>query len=321
MFRCDAQCSQARGVGSKWLFQRMQTNLARADMVVFWRLVAEGSGIRGTVHRWPTAGTTRVPDVDSHTPNCLDLLLTTDPDRYSVSISAPLGSSDHCLVKSVSVYSPPDPSPRGTRRMCDTGRRIGMACDLSSRVILGSQLAFLLKMLRRAQMTDVLRQGMEYYIPFSDVSVSGGARPWFSVECGRANALKHAAYRAWVDSLRNSLDVSEKKKAFNRAAKSCKKVIMQRSRFEHISRIGNKLASYPAGSKAFWSLAKSVESNFCRPSLPPLLRPDGSLAHTAEEKAHLSASLFAESSRQDSGDASPPAAPDSRETSLVVALR
>ncbi|KAJ8736892.1 hypothetical protein PYW07_000163 [Mythimna separata] len=164
--------------------------------------------------------------------------------------------------------------------------------------------------------TDVLWQGMEYYIPFSDVSTSGEARPWFSAECGHANALKHAAYRAWVDArTRNSLDVSEKKKAFNRAAKSCKKV-MEMSLYDHISRIGNKLASYPAGSKAFWPLAKSVESNFCRPSLPPLLRPDGSRAHTAEEKANLFASLFAESSRLDSGDASPPAAPDGGETSM-----
>ncbi|KAJ8716476.1 hypothetical protein PYW07_003103 [Mythimna separata] len=264
-------------------------------------------------------GATRVPDVDSHTPNCLDLLLTTDPDRYSVSISAPLGSSDHCLVKSVSVYSPPDPSPRGTRRMWRyrsadwDGMRSFFACYPWQPTCFSSEDASSCA----DAVTDVLRQGMEYYIPFSDVSVSGGALPWFSAECGRANALKRAAYRAWVDSrTRNSLDVSEKKKAFNRAAKSCKKV-MQRARFDHISRIGNKLASYPAGSKAFWSLAKSVESNFCRPSLPPLLRPDGSLAHTAEEKANLFASLFAESSRLDSGDASPPAAPDGGETSLI----
>ena len=29
---------------------------------------------------------TRVPDVDSNTANCLDLLLTADPDRYSVTV-------------------------------------------------------------------------------------------------------------------------------------------------------------------------------------------------------------------------------------------
>ncbi|KAJ8735623.1 hypothetical protein PYW07_007243 [Mythimna separata] len=100
-------------------------------------------------------------------------------------------------------------------------------------------------------MTEVLRQGMEYYIPFSDVSTSGETRPWFSAECSRDHALKHTACRTWVDARTfNSFDFSEKKKAFNRTAKSCKKV-MRKSRFDHISRIGNKLASYPPGSKAF----------------------------------------------------------------------
>ncbi|KAJ8730179.1 hypothetical protein PYW07_017217 [Mythimna separata] len=143
-------------------------------------------------------GATRVPDVDSHTPNCLDLLLTTDPDRYSVSISAPLGSSDHCLVKSVSVYSPPDPSPRGTRRMWRyrsadwDGMRSFFTCYPWQPTCFSSEDASSCA----DAVTDVLRQGMEYYIPFSDVSVSGGALPWFSAECGRANALKRAAYRA-----------------------------------------------------------------------------------------------------------------------------
>lgn len=49
-----------------------------------------------------------------------------------------------------------------------------------------------------------------------------------------------------------------------------------------------------------------VESNFCRPSLPPLLGPNGTLAHTAVEKTNLFASLFAESSRLDTGGALPP---------------
>ncbi|VVC90711.1 unnamed protein product [Leptidea sinapis] len=42
---------------------------------------------------------TRLPDVDSHMPSLLDLLLTTHPDSYQVS---PLGTSVHCLVRAVS---------------------------------------------------------------------------------------------------------------------------------------------------------------------------------------------------------------------------
>ncbi|KAJ8708963.1 hypothetical protein PYW07_008789 [Mythimna separata] len=60
---------------------------------------------------------TRVPDIAGHTANCLDLLLTTDPDRCIVTISSPLGTSDHCMVKSVASFSPPDCDSRGERRM------------------------------------------------------------------------------------------------------------------------------------------------------------------------------------------------------------
>lgn len=52
-----------------------------------------------------------------------------------------------------------------------------------------------------------------------------------------------------------------------------------------------------------------MESNFCRPSLPPLLKPDKSLVHTALEKANLFASLFAEYSRLDTSVAVPHSIP------------
>lgn len=252
-------------------------------------------------------GATRVPDVETHTAYCLDLLLTTDPDRYTVSISSPLGGSDHCLVKSVSVYSPPDPSPGSTRRIWryksadwDEMRSFFASYPWQSVCFSSGDPSTCAD-----AVTDVLRLGMEYFIPFSEVSSSGQARPWFGPECRRAEALKHQAYLDWVDARqRKATDIRDKKRTFNRLAKSCKKVL-KKARFDHIGRIGNKLASYPAGSKAFWSLAKAVEANFCRPTLPPMQRPDGTLAHTAKEKANLFASLFAESSRLDAGSAIP----------------
>ncbi|XP_045448146.1 uncharacterized protein LOC123656520 [Melitaea cinxia] len=261
---------------------------------------------------------TRVPDVDSHIANCLDLLLTTDPDRYSVSVSSPLGSSDHCLVKSVSVYSPPFPCPKGTRRIW----RYKSADWDEMRSFFASypwrQICFSSDDPSSCAnaVADVLRQGMEYYIPFTDASASVAARPWFNSDCSRAEAEKNTAYLAWVDARNHkTTDVSQRKKAYNRAAKSCKKAL-RKARFDHIGRIGTRLSSYPPGSKAFWFLAKSVESNFCRLSLPPLLKPDGSLAHTAEEKANLFAKLFAESSCLDSGSATPPISSIRCETSM-----
>lgn len=266
---------------------------------------------------------TRIPDVDGHTANCLDLLLTTDPDRYQVAISSPLGSSDHCLVKSVSVYSPSVQIPTGTRRVW----RYGSADWDEMRHFFASY------PWRRScfssndptccadEISGVILRAMEYFIPYSDVSQQNKARPWFNADCGKAEALKHSAYQSWADARScKAPNVGKLKKAFNRATKSCKSTL-RKARFDHISRIGAKLASYPSGSKAFWSLAKSVEANFCRSTLPPLMMPDGTLAHTAQEKADLFASLFASNSRLDATDKNPPTIPQCTSAMSEVHIR
>ncbi|XP_045511489.1 uncharacterized protein LOC123706298 [Colias croceus] len=256
---------------------------------------------------------TRVPDIEDHTANCLDLLLTTNPDRHTVSVSAPLGSSDHCLVKTVSNYPPPDTTTSYKRRvwkykLADWEEMRHFFASYPWRQVCFSSAD---PSSCADNVVDVIRQGMEYFIPFSDVNFDGKAKPWFNSDCITAEKRKLLAYKAWVDArLRKAPDLRSKKRAFNKAAKYSKKVI-RKARFDRIQNIGRKLISYPSGSKAFWSLAKIVESNFCRPSLPPLLKSDGSLAHSAKEKADLLASLFANNSRLDSGNKCPPVIPHS----------
>src|SRR3978361_1765665 len=47
---------------------------------------------------------TRIPDNVNHQPNILDLFLTSHPDLYTVTVSAPLGNSDHSLVSTTCNY-------------------------------------------------------------------------------------------------------------------------------------------------------------------------------------------------------------------------
>ncbi|CAK1594880.1 unnamed protein product, partial [Parnassius mnemosyne] len=90
--------------------------------------------------------------------------------------------------------------------------------------------------------TNVIRQAMEYFIPFVDLPIGGKARPWFNAECARAEKHKHMAYLSWFDARdRKAPHVSLKKRAFNQAAKSCKKALRQAS-FDRIKRIGTKLS-------------------------------------------------------------------------------
>ena len=206
--------------------------------------------------------------------------MTTDPDRCSVAVTAPLDSSDHCLVKFVSVYSPPDQGPCGIRRVWryksadwDEMRHFFSAYPWRSCFSSGESSSC------AEAITEVIRQGMEYFIPYSDIPSGSKARPWFDADCDRAEARKQEAYTAWADArTRKAPNTRELKKNFNRASRLGKKEL-RRARFDRIRKVGAKLASYPAGSNAFWSLAKAVEANFCQSSLPPLQRPADSLAH------------------------------------------
>lgn len=133
----------------------------------------------------------------------MHLLLTSDPESYSVLVSSPLGSSDHCLVKSLSLYSPPVQGPRDFRRLWRYG-----SADWS----------FLASYPRQhisfssgdpSVGTWGQRRG---YIPSSDPTMSGQDKPWFGPECARAEALKHEAYLAWVDARdRKANDVQTRK--------------------------------------------------------------------------------------------------------------
>ena len=48
----------------------------------------------------------------------------------------------------------------------------------------------------------------------------------------------------------------------------------------------------PSGSRAFWSLSKAIQGNFCRSSFPSLCKSDDTLAYSAKEKAEILGTLF-----------------------------
>ncbi|XP_062528539.1 uncharacterized protein LOC134200191 [Bombyx mori] len=252
---------------------------------------------------------TRVPDIEGHEPSLLDLLLTTDPAGYSVVVDAPLGSSDHCLIRAATPLSRP------SRRTTTRYRRVwqylsadwdglrefyasypwGRFCFSSADPDVCAD-----------RLKDVVLQGMELFIPSSEVPVGGRSRPWYNNASRDAAHLKRSAYVAWDDARRRrDPNISEERRKYNAASRSYKKVIA-RAKSEHVARIGERLKSYPSGSRAFWSLAKAAEGNFCRSSLPPLRKSDDSLAHSAKEKADLLVKLFASNSTVDDGGATPP---------------
>ena len=255
--------------------------------------------------------TTRIPDVTGHRASLLDLLLTTNPLGYEVSVRAPLGSSDHCLVSTV-VSQAASPGRVNTKRKLwhyvsadwDGLREYFASVPWGQRCFLSDDPSKC-----AAAIADEIVIGMEYYIP-SSMAVSGGSsKPWYDKECSSALAAKNVAYRAWASARASGdHDIHHLKAAYNSASKSVKKALI-RADAQRIARIGKDLVAHPTGSRGYWRLAKSVQANFCRSSLPSLRLPNGSLAHTAKSKADLLAKLFAENSTLNDNGAVPPCLP------------
>ncbi|XP_063545771.1 uncharacterized protein LOC134753763 [Cydia strobilella] len=255
---------------------------------------------------------TRIPDVEGHEPSLLDLLLTSHPVDYNVFVEAPLGSSDHCLIRStVPLAYPP-------RRRVACGRRVwhyrsadwdGMRSFFASYP--WRQVCFTPDdpNVVADSVADVVLQGMELFIPSSVVPVGGKSQPWFGRFCKEASRRKQECYQAWVDAAAvRDVKTNALKKKFNFASRSFKRVIA-RAKSLHIGRIGEKLERLPSGTRAFWSLAKAIQGNFCTPSFPPLHTENDSLAHDAKDKADLLGKLFASNSTLDDGGNAPPTIP------------
>lgn len=258
------------------------------------------------------AAPTRVPDVENHKPSLLDLLLTSHPDDYKVSVDAPLGSSDHCLIRSTV------PLLRSSRLSFSGCRRVwhyrsadwdGMRSFFASYP--WRQVCFTPDDPNAVadSVADVVLQGMELFIPSSVVPIGGKSQPWFGHSCKVAIRQKQASYQAWANAAAvQDVNTSVLKKKYNFASRSCKRAVAK-AKLKHIGGIGEKLVRLPSGTRAFWSLAKAVQGNFCKPSLPPLHREDESLAHDAKEKADLLGSLFASNSTLDAEGNEPPTIP------------
>ncbi|VVD05636.1 unnamed protein product [Leptidea sinapis] len=216
---------------------------------------------------------TRLPNVGSYMPSLLDLLLTTHPECYQVSVNATLGTSDHCLIRSVVPIRRQLRRPPATRRFC--------ACAVA--------------------VADVILHCMDIFIPSSV--------PWFDASVKAASDCKKQAYRTWVAAL-GTKDPNCKvlKRKYNRA-----------SRF--LSGKSPQLSSYPTGTRKFWLLSKAVLDNYNQPSMPPLHMRNGTLAHTAKEKADLLCTLFASNSTLDDNGKTPPTIPRCQSSMPEVQFR
>ena len=247
---------------------------------------------------------TRIPDISSHFANTLDLFLTSDPEKYSLQVNAPLGNSDHCLLTASHLILPEIQTTSRTRRIWHyrSARWDEFCLYLSSFPWSSTCLNSKDPDVISDCVTKVIRTGMDKFIPHSDKPIQN-PKPWFNEKCKIAILHKNQTYKVWLSSPTNI-----NHSAFLKARSLCSKTI-KFAKSEYVVSIRNKLLSCPSGSKSFWSLAKSIGSNFSTHSFPPLSRDDGTVAADALEKAEVFAEIFAKNSNIDPGNLTPPTLP------------
>lgn len=247
---------------------------------------------------------TRIPDRQGDDAHILDLFLTTHPSLYRISTTAPLGKSDHILLKTSYKFIMPKHTPPPPRKIWhfksadwDELRNFFSSfpwndvCFSSTNVSICAQ-----------AVGEVITLGIETFIPHS-IKTFSSTKPWFGKACVRALARKRKSFEVWRKNP-SSLNRS----AYVQARNACKLVIDQ-AKETFCNKIKNKLISCPSGSRSFWSLSKAVSKNFTSSAFPPLMRDDGSIATTAKEKANLFAKIFSNNSTLDSQGKIPPSIP------------
>ncbi|CAG4907437.1 unnamed protein product [Colias eurytheme] len=183
---------------------------------------------------------TRVPDIEDHTPSLLDLFLTSSPDNYEVNVVAPLGSSDHCLIRcTVPLSRQSRCRPASSRRVWHYGSTDwdGMRAFFSSYP--WRQVCFAEEDPDACAdyVADVVLQGMELFIPSSVVPVGGKSQPWFGQSCRKASQLKQDCYQAWTEArVAQDPEAKHLKKMYNSASRSFKREISV-AKSEFINRI------------------------------------------------------------------------------------
>ncbi|KAG5870913.1 hypothetical protein JTB14_023868 [Gonioctena quinquepunctata] len=131
---------------------------------------------------------------------------------------------------------------------------------------------------------------MDSYIPHGTRHISN-PKSWFNQECNRAVRAKNIAYRLWCE-----LPTIAHREAFVHARNTCSRTI-ELAKESHDTRICNKLANTPPGSKTVWFLAKAIDKNFTSSYLPPCERSNGTTAVSSKEKADLLAHMFSSNPR------------------------
>lgn len=242
----------------------------------------------------------------NQTNSLLDLFLTSDPHKYNIITGPPLGGSDHAVVSAVFAHrnTPPVSGPISTNRLIWDFQRANWEGLNNYFREFDWSICFFSDVNDAATILgNSILGGMRRYIPNKSSYQKQQKVPWFNKRCKRAILAKNSAFLSFK---RVSNEIN--KDIYISARNSCNSVVdHEKHRFD--LKIQNRISSSNKGGREFWSIVKSVNSNFTRSNIPPLINNNGVPLVESKDKSNLLASIFANNSNIDDTGCVPPIIP------------
>lgn len=154
-----------------------------------------------------------------------------------------------------------------------------------------------------ARLNEWLLTLQSRWVPHSRHRTSASDQPWFGPECRVASDAK---YRAWLAFKRHP---TYRNRERHREAAQHMKNTQEWALEQWKNSLKGKLRGGHVGSKRWWSLVKEQQGKSRCTTIPPLLRQDGSVAHSTLDKANLLAQHFSEKMQVSDLERLPPAIP------------
>ena len=224
-----------------------------------------------------------------------------------------VGSSDHQAVyTSIDIRTSHDSAVTRTTWLWEQGDWLGLRKSLEevewNEVLVGH-------VNKQAEaFANIILEKQRIFIPHRTYTVKPKDQPWFGYQCRVAADEKS---RAWNNYKQNP--TRRKKQLHTETCKRMKRV-QQWAMRRWQEDLKTKLTERPTGSKDWWNIIKQQQGLVEEDSIPPLTRPDGSVAIDSIDKAELLASFFASKMTVPDPDCSPPKLP-SRTNARLSTLR
>ena len=214
--------------------------------------------------------------------NCLDLAFTDSPGAITSKVGSPIGTSDHATVCLTIKTEQAVPVMSYSRKIYLKSRADwnGILGDLNS--IAWPELYKQAEPVIR--LNEELVTIIERRVPSRLIYFRNSDKAWFTADCRRAYIEKQEAYKLWR---RNRSPLTWEN--YTRLRSEARRVYASAEK-EYNDTIKETLRGTSQSHK-WWSSLKSALFGV-EPSIPALLKQDGSVTHCPKEKAVLLADIF-----------------------------